>query len=99
MVKSAAVKQVEYLSTRIGEQFKGIISGVIARGFFVELLDNKCEGMVGVYDLEEDFVYEEENLRLKGVKSNKIYQIGQEIDVLVKKTSLKDKQIDFEIVD
>lgn len=92
-------KQVEYLSTRIGEQFDGIISGVIARGFFVELVENKCEGMVSVMNMDEDFVYEEENMRLKSLSSKKIYQIGDAVKVEVKKTSLKDKQIDFDIVE
>lgn len=92
-------KQVEYLSSRIGEKYKGIISGVIARGFFVELLDNKCEGMVNVHDMDEDYIYDEENLRLKSSSSTAVYQIGQEVEVLVKKTSLRDKQIDFEIVE
>lgn len=92
-------KQVEFLSSRIGQQFKGIISGVIGKGFFVELVDNKCEGMVSIYDFEEDFVYDEENMRLTGLASKNVYQIGQEITVEVKRTSLKEKQIDFEIVE
>ena len=92
-------KQVEYLSTRIGQEFKGIISGVIAKGFFVELIENKCEGMVSLYDFEEDFVYDEENMRLTGLASKNVYQIGQELMVKVKRASLKDKQIDFEIVE
>ncbi len=92
-------KQVEYLSTKIGEKFKGVISGVIARGFFVELIANKCEGMVAVTGMDEDFTFEDDKLRLVGNTSKTIYQIGQEVEVIVKKTSLKDKQIDFEIVD
>jgi len=92
-------KQVEFLSSRIGHEFKGIISGVIPKGFFVELIENKCEGMVSIYDFSEDFVYEEENLRLMGLSSKNIYQIGQEVTVKVARASLKDKQIDFEIVE
>ena len=92
-------KQVEYLSSRIGQQFDGIISGVIARGFFVELIENKCEGMVSVFGADEDFVFDEDNMRLTGLSTKNVYQIGQEVKVIVKKISLKDKQIDFEIVD
>ena len=51
-------KQVEYLSSRIGEQYEGVISGVIARGFFVELADNKCEGMVTLNNTDENFVFD-----------------------------------------
>ncbi|MEZ4978753.1 MAG: ribonuclease R [Chitinophagales bacterium] len=92
-------KQVEYLSSRIGQQFSGIISGVIARGFFVELDENKCEGFVSLQNFNEDFLYDEDNMRVTGLSSRQVFQIGQEIKVLVKKTSLKDKQIDFEIVE
>ncbi len=91
-------KQVEYLSKRIGEQFEGVISGVIARGFFVELIDNRCEGMVNLDRQTEDFVYDEENMRLTGLKSNTKYQIGDKVLVKVAKTSLKDKQIDLSLV-
>ncbi len=91
-------KQVEYLSKRIGEQFEGVISGVIARGFFVELIDNRCEGMVNLDRQTEDFVYDEENMRLTGLKSNTKYQIGDKVLVKVEKTSLKDKQIDLSLV-
>ena len=92
-------KQVEYLSTRIGETYEGIISGVIARGFFVELVDNKCEGMVPVNAMDEDFVFDVENMRLTGTSTSKVYQIGDSVKVVVKKTSLNDKQIDLEIVE
>lgn len=91
-------KQVEYLSKRIGEQFEGVISGVIARGFFVELIDNRCEGMVNLDRQTEDFVYDEENMRLTGLKTNTKYQIGDKVLVKVAKTSLKDKQIDLSLV-
>lgn len=92
-------KQVEYLSTRIGQQYTGIISGVIARGFFVELEENKCEGFVSLQNLNEDFLFDEDNMRVTGLSTKQVFQIGQAIKVLVKKTSLKDKQIDFEIVE
>ena len=91
-------KQVEYLSKRIGEQFEGVISGVIARGFFVELIDNRCEGMVNLDRQTEDFVYDQENMRLTGLKTNTKYQIGDKVLVKVAKTSLKDKQIDLSLV-
>ena len=91
-------KQVEYLSKRIGEQFEGVVSGVIARGFFVELIDNRCEGMVNLDRQTEDFVYDEENMRLTGLKTNTKYQIGDKVLVKVAKTSLKDKQIDLSLV-
>lgn len=92
-------KQVEYMSKRIGEEFDGVVSGVISRGFFVEIPENACEGMISLYDLDEDLVYDESNLRLSNVAGKTLYQIGQKIRVKVAKVSLKNKQIDFEIVE
>ncbi len=92
-------KQVEYLSKRIGEVFEGIISGVIARGFFVELSTNKCEGFVTLQNENEEFLFDPEHIRLVGLKSNTIFQIGDKVKVRVQKASLKDKQIDFNFLE
>lgn len=91
-------KQVEYLSKYVGEEFDGVISGVIARGFFVELIENRCEGMVNLDQHMEDYVYDEENMRLTGIRTHTKYQIGDKVRVKVKKTNLKDKQIDLVLV-
>lgn len=91
-------KQVEYLSKYVGEEFDGVISGVIVKGFFVELIANKCEGFVSLQNMKEDFIFDEEHLKLIGTKSKTVYQIGNDVKVCVAKTNLKEKLVDFDIV-
>ncbi len=91
-------KQVEYLQQFIGETFEGIITGVIQKGFFVEIIENKCEGMVPTFQLDEEFLYEEDMMRLKGLKTGTIYQIGETVKVTVEEANLKDVRIEFSVV-
>lgn len=91
-------KQVEFLLNKVGEQFDGVISGVIARGFFVEMIDNKCEGFVSLSDFDENFIFEEEYLRLTGMHSKTVFQIGQKVRVLLTRADLKEKKIDLDVV-
>lgn len=93
---SVKLKQVEYLSSRIGESFDGIISGVTDRGIFVTLKDVYCEGMIRLSDLKNDyFIYDERSHSLVGRKSGKKYQLGNGIRVKVKNTDMNKRQIDF----
>lgn len=91
-------KQVEYLQQYIGQQFDGVISGVIQKGFFVELIDNKCEGLVPTYQLDEEFLYEEELMTLKGLRTGTTYRIGEKVRVTVEETNLHEKRIEFSVV-
>jgi ribonuclease R len=89
-------KQVEFLEDKIGQEFDGIISGVIARGIFVELIENKCEGMIPTDELgNEDFVFEDSTIRLIGRRSGTTYELGQKIRVKVRRTSLEERKIDL----
>lgn len=93
---SIKLKQVEFLSDRIGEDFSGIISGVIERGLFVDLKDIHCEGMVRIGDLKGDFFnFDARNHRLIGRSSKKIFRLGDEIKVTVKSVNHQKRQIDF----
>lgn len=92
-------KQVEYMQQYVGKEFEGIISGVMQKGFFVEIIENKCEGMVPTYQLDEEFVYEEDMMRLKGLSSGVVYQIGEKVKVIVEETNLRDKRIEFSVVE
>ena len=97
---SVKLKQVEYLSDRVGEDFEGVISGVMSSGIFVDLKDIHCEGMVRVSDLDDDYYeYDEKNHCLVGKNHGKKYQLGKEIRVKVVKTDLKARQIDLKLVD
>lgn len=97
---SIKLKQVEYLSQHLGEEFSGVISGVIENGIFVDLKDIHCEGMVRVSDLSDDYyVYDEKQHQLVGRNHGKKYFLGKEIRVKVVRTDIKSRQIDLELVD
>ncbi len=97
---SIKLKQVEYLSERLGQDFDGVISGVMDKGIFVDLKDIHCEGMIRVSDLTDDYyVYDEKRHCLVGKNHGKKYQLGKEIRVKVVNTDIKARQIDLKLVD
>ena len=96
---SVKYKQAEYLMDRIGEEFDGLISGVSKWGIFVELVESKCEGMVSLRLMNDDFYYlDEENYRIIGQRWGKVYRLGDKIRIKVKKIDLQKKQMDFDLV-
>ena len=95
---SIKYKQVQFLQDKVGKVFEGIVSGVTEFGFFVELLGNKCEGMVHVRNLRDDrYVFEAERYCMRGMRTGKIISLGDSISVLIKSADLIKKQIDFEL--
>ncbi len=97
---SVKLKQVEYLSQHLGEDFDGVISGVMDKGIFVDLEDIHCEGMVRVSDLNDDYYeYDEKRHCLIGKNHGKKYQLGKEIRVKVVRTDVKARQIDLKLVE
>jgi len=93
---SIKYKQVQFLQDKKGEVFDGIISGVTEWGFYVEITENKCEGMVRLRDIPNDFYeFDEKSFAIIGHRSGKVYRLGDEVKVIVKKTDLEKKQIDF----
>lgn len=95
--ESVKYKQVEFMQDKIGEVFEGIISGVIQKGLFVELIENKCEGFVATTDLGYgDFLFEEGNYLLKNTLTGEHFQIGEPILVRVIRTDLERRTIDLE---
>jgi ribonuclease R len=97
---SVKYKQVEFMSNHIGEQFKGVISGVTDWGLYVELEENKCEGMVPLRDLTDDFYeFDEKNYCIIGHHSRKRYQLGDEVFVEIVRTNLQKKQMDFRLME
>lgn len=96
---SVKLKQVEFLSRRIGENFDGVISGVMDKGIFVNLKDIHCEGMIRVSDLTDDYyVYDEKRHSLVGRNHGRKYQLGKDIRVKVVRTDIEARQIDFKLV-
>ena len=93
---SIKYKQVEFMSERIGQVFDGVISGVTEWGIYVELIENKCEGMLPIRDLDDDFYsFDEKNYCLVGRRYHKKYQLGDELTVKVARANLDKKQLDF----
>jgi ribonuclease R len=94
--ESIKYKQVEYMDGKTGYVYHGVISGVTEWGIYVELNENKCEGLVSTRDLVDDFyVFDEKNYCLRGKRHNREYRLGDPVKVKVKKTNLAKKQIDF----
>ena len=97
--QSVKYKQAEYLQDKIGQVFDGLISGVSKWGLYVELKDNKCEGLVRYDDMPDDFYYlDEDNFRVIGQESGRVLQLGDEVTVLVKDVNLLKRQMDFELI-
>ncbi len=97
---SIKYKQVEYMGDHLGEVYEGIISGVTEWGLYVELVSNKCEGLVPVRDLADDYYdYDAKNYTLIGRKYNNRYRLGDKVNVQVARADLQKKQLDFVLVD
>ena len=96
---SIRYKQVEFMQDKLGEIYEGVISGVTEWGFYVELDENKCEGLVPVRDLADDYYdYDEKNFCLIGRKTHKSYTLGDIVKVQVARADLERKQLDFALV-
>jgi len=88
--------QVKYMQDHQNEEFLGVISGVTEWGIYVEIVSNKCEGMVRIREIKDDYyTFDEKQYALVGATSDKILQLGDEIYVKVKNADLVKKQLDF----
>ncbi len=97
---SIKYKQVEYMGDHLGEVYDGVISGVTEWGLYVELDDNKCEGLVPVRDLADDYYdFDEKNYCLVGRRNGSRYRLGDDVKVQVARANLDRKQLDFALVD
>lgn len=96
---SVKYKQAEYMLDKVGQEFDGVISGVSKWGIFVEIVNTKCEGMVRLRDLEDDFYYlDEENFQVIGQRNGFQYKLGDKVKIRVKRIDLGRKQMDFRLV-
>jgi len=88
--------QIKYMQDKTNKKFNGVISGITDWGIFVEIVENKCEGMIPVRDLKGDYyIYNKDDHSLIGKKSKMKYQLGDSIQVQVKHADLIKKQLDF----
>ncbi|MFC2152555.1 ribonuclease R, partial [Bacteroidota bacterium] len=93
---SIKYKQVEFMKDHIGEEFEGIISGVTEWGFYVELNDSKCEGLVHIRELDDDYYFfDEDNYSIIGKRTKKTYQLGDAINIKIVRADLEKKQLDY----
>lgn len=97
---SIKYKQVEYMASHLGEIFDGVISGVAEWGIYVELNANKCEGMIPIRSLGNDYYeFDEKNYCIVGRHTGRRYQLGDPMTVKIAKTDLVKKRLDFEIAE
>ena len=93
---SVKYKQVEFMQEHVGQVYDGVISGVTEWGLYVELNENKCEGMIPIRDLDDDYYeYDEKNYCLRGRRKKQVYSLGDAITVKVARANLEKKQLDF----
>lgn len=96
---SIKYKQVEFMKDTVGEIFSGVVSGVTQWGIYVEIEENKCEGMVSVRSLKDDFYeYDEAEYALIGERTKRRYTLGDRLTIRVVNANLSKKQLDFELV-
>lgn len=91
--------QVKFMQDHKGQEFTGVISGVTEWGIFVEIIENKCEGLVRIRDIKEDYyTFDEKQYALVGEVTKNVLQLGDEVIVTVKNADLVKKQLDFNFI-
>jgi ribonuclease R len=97
--ESIKYKQAEFMLDQIGKKFSGLISGVSKLGLYVQIEDNKCEGMVRLKDMKDDFYYlDEDNYQVVGQRGGDKFKLGDKVYIIVKRIDLSKKQMDFELI-
>ncbi|MFY0628874.1 MAG: ribonuclease R [Flavobacteriaceae bacterium] len=98
--ESIKYMQIKYMQDHKDEEFKGVISGVTEWGIYVEISSNKCEGMVRIRDIKNDYyIFDEKQYAIVGQSTHHMYQLGDEVVVKVKNTDLERKHLDFTLIE
>ncbi|MFZ5552933.1 MAG: ribonuclease R, partial [Bacteroidota bacterium] len=96
---SIKYKQVEFLKDEIGNIFEGVVSGVTEWGIYVELNENKCEGMISLRSISDDYYYfDEKTFSVRGQNKKRVFHLGTPVKIKVKAADLMRRQIDFELM-
>jgi len=91
--------QVKFLKNKIGFVYDGVISGVTEWGLYVEITENKCEGLVKVSSIKDDhYIFDEKKYALIGYRTKSSYQIGQKVKIQIQRADLERRQMDFILV-
>ena len=93
--ESVKYKQVEYMTKQVGESFDGVISGITTWGVFVEIVENKCEGMIHVDNIRDELMYDEARRRLVSLTNSTNYELGNKIRIKVQKADLATRKLEF----
>ncbi len=97
---SVKIKQMEYLEKHVGEDFRGVISGVTNFGIFVELIDSLAEGLIRLRDLNDDFyVFDEKSYSLNGRRTQNRYRLGDKVTVRLIRVDIEKREMDFLLLD
>lgn len=92
--------QVRYMEDRVGEVFEGVVSGVSEWGIYVQIAENKCEGMVPLKSISDDYYhFDEEHYRIVGSNTGNVVQLGQEVHIRVRNADLTARRLEFELAD
>ncbi|WP_456376261.1 ribonuclease R family protein [Lutibacter sp.] len=92
--------QVKYMAAHKNQEFEGVISGVTEWGIYVEIIENKCEGMVRIREIKDDYyIYNEKQYAIIGQSTNNMYQLGDKVLIKVKHTDLERKHLDFTLLE
>ncbi|TDS18606.1 RNAse R [Maribacter caenipelagi] len=91
--------QIKFMQDHRDEEFRGVISGVTEWGIYVEIIANKCEGMIRIRDIKGDYyIFDEKQYAIVGERTKKKYTLGDEITVMVKSTDLVKRHLDFALI-
>jgi ribonuclease R/exosome complex exonuclease DIS3/RRP44 len=91
--------QIKFMQDHQDREFIGVISGVTEWGIYVEIIENKCEGMVRIRDIKGDYyIFDEKQYAIVGERTGKTYQLGDEVVVMVKSTDLVKRHLDFSLI-
>ena len=97
---SIKYKQVEFLKDNVGQIFSGVISGITDKGIYVELDQNKCEGMILIREMTDDYyTFDPENYILRGRRTRKKFQLGDPLKIKITRANLEKRQLDFALAD
>jgi len=97
---STKYKQVEFMQDKVGKEFDGLVSGLTDWGIYVELVENKCEGMVSIKSIADDFYeFNEEEYMIVGRHSGRKFEIGDEVRIEVLNANLSRRQLDYRLVE
>lgn len=92
--------QIKYMADQKDQEFEGVISGVTEWGIYVEIIENKCEGMVRIREIKDDYyIFDEKQFALVGQSTKNIYQLGDHVFIKVKNTDLERKHLDFTLIE